>query len=115
MYVSLPWLENGLNRFYLPVALICSTVFSLTAHYLFLTTHSEKSVEENAWQFFLFVCVPLVLVSWQYGFKSIVAYCLFMTFLDTLLVSQTRPDFRLDDSYRSAAVDIPSWKIRGPV
>ncbi|HMB25126.1 MAG: sensor histidine kinase [Chloroflexota bacterium] len=96
-FVSIPWLENRLHRFYLPVALIASTVFSLTAHYLFLTTHSGKSVEENAWQFFLLICVPLVLVGWQYGFKAIVAYCLFMTFLDTLLVSQTRLDFKLDE------------------
>jgi signal transduction histidine kinase len=96
-YGSIPWLEKQLNRFYLPVALICSTVFSMTAHYLFLTTHSGKSVEENAWQFFLLICVPLVLVSWQYGFKSVVAYCFFMTFLDTLLVSQTRVDFKLDE------------------
>src|SRR5512138_3843362 len=55
-YASLPWLEKQLNRFYLPVALICSLVFSLTANYLFLTTHSGQSAEENAWQFFLFMC-----------------------------------------------------------
>ncbi len=96
-YASIPWIEKQLNRFYLPVALICSIVFSLTANYLFLTTHSGKSAEENAWQFFLFMCVPLVLVSWQYGFKSIVAYCLFMALLDTWLAWQIRTDFAANE------------------
>ncbi|HET9913646.1 MAG TPA: sensor histidine kinase [Anaerolineales bacterium] len=95
VYLSIPWLEKQLDRLYLPVALIYSTVFSLVAHYLFLTTHTGRSSEENAWQFFLFLCIPLVLISWQYGFKSVVAYCLFITFLDTLLASQIRADFEL--------------------
>jgi signal transduction histidine kinase len=94
-YLSVGWLEKRLDRFYLPVALVYSTVFSLLAHYLFLTTHSGGGSEESAWQLFLFLCVPLVLVSWQYGFKSVVAYCLFATFLDFILVRLTRTDYVL--------------------
>lgn len=96
-YLSVPWLEKRLGRFYLPTALIYSTVFSLTAHYLFLTTHTDQGNEENAWQFFLFLSVPLLFVSWQYELKSVLAYCLFITFLDSLLVWQTRADFELNE------------------
>jgi len=96
VYLSLPWLERRLLHFYLPVALAYSTVFSLLAHYLFLTAHSEAGgSEERAWQLFLFLCVPLVLVSWQYEFKWVVLYCLFATLLDISLVRLTRTDYAL--------------------
>lgn len=95
VYLSFPWLEKKLTRFYLPLALIYSTVFSLLAQYLFLTTHTGGGSEEGAWQLFLMLGVPLMLVSWQYEFKSVIAYCLFATFLDSLLVSLTRADYEL--------------------
>jgi len=96
VYLSLPRLERQLARFYLPVALIYSTIYSLLAHYLFLTAHAEAGgSEERAWQLFLFLCVPLVLVSWQYEFKWILVYCLFTTLLDVILVRLTRTDYAL--------------------
>ena len=95
VYVSVPWLERQLARFYLPIALIYSTVFSLLAQYLFLTPHTDRGSEEGAWQLFLFLCVPLVLVSWQYGFKAVIVYCLFATLLDVTLVSLIRVDYEL--------------------
>jgi signal transduction histidine kinase len=96
VYLSLPYLERRLGHFYLPSALIYSTVYSLLAHYLFLTAHSAAGgSEERAWQLFLFLCVPLVLVSWQYEFKWVLAYCLFATFLDLILVRLTVVDFAL--------------------
>ncbi len=115
IYASIPWLEKQLDRFYLPIALVGSVVFSLTAHYLFLTAHTGQASEENAWQFFLFMCVPLVLASWQYGFKSVVAYCLFMTFLDTLLAWQIRTDFALNEFiyYRLAFIRFVSFLFVG--
>ncbi|MGZ9221993.1 MAG: sensor histidine kinase [Anaerolineales bacterium] len=95
-YLSWPWLERRLAGFYLPIAVIYSTVYSLLAHYLFLTAHSAAGgSEERAWQLFLFLCVPLVLVSWQYPFKWVFVYCLFATFLDLILVRLTITDFVL--------------------
>jgi len=96
VYLSLPWLQQRSTRFYLPIALIYSTIYSLLAHYLFLTAHSAAGgSEERAWQLFLFLCVPLVLVSWQYEFKWVFVYCLFATFLDLILVRLTLTDFAL--------------------
>ncbi len=94
-YLSIPWLERRLAGLYLPVALVYSTVFSLLAQYLFLTTHTDRGSEESTWQLFLMLCVPLVLVSWQYGFKAVIAYCLFSTLLDTALVPFMRADYAL--------------------
>ncbi len=93
LYLSLPWSALREARLYLPVALVYSTVFSLLAQYMFLTSPTGGGSEESAWQLFLFLCVPLVLVSWQYGFKSVVLYCVFTTLLDMLLVRMTKTDF----------------------
>ena len=94
-YLSLPWLEKHLDRLYLPIALVYSTVFSLLTHYLFLTAHSGGGSEEGAWQLFLFLSAPLIVVSWQYSFKAVLVYCLFATLLDAILVRLIVTDFVL--------------------
>jgi len=96
LYLSWPWLENKLGRAYLPIALIVSTVFSLVAQNLFLTVQmspSSGASEESAWQLFLFLFIPLLLTGWQYGFKSVIAYCLLITFLDLALIQYSNPDY----------------------
>ncbi len=97
-YLSWPRLEHALRRFYLPIALVCSVVFSLVAQNLFLITPlsvAARSSEEHAWQLFLFLFIPLVLVGQQYGFKSVIAYCLFTAVFDYVLVSRTDTNFSL--------------------
>ena len=94
VYLSLPQLEKWFAGFYLPIALVYSAVFSLLAQYLFLTANSDRGSEESAWQLFLMLCIPLVLVSWQYGFKAVIVYCLFSTLLDAVLVT-LRADYAL--------------------
>ncbi len=92
-YLCLPLLERKLGRLYLPIALVYSTIFSLFAQYMFLTNPAGGGSEESAWQLFLFLCVPLVLVSWQYGFRSVVIYCFFITILDLVLARLAKTDF----------------------
>ena len=96
-YLSWPWLQERLGRFYLPIAILYAVIFSLVAQNLFLAVQLSPAVgdgsEESAWQIFLFLFVPLVLVSWQYDFKAIIAYCLFTTFLDFALIRCNNPDY----------------------
>jgi len=95
-YLSWPWLARKLGRYYLPIGLLLSTVFSLTAQNLFLTvpvSAASGSGEERTWQLFLFLSVPLVLTAWQYGFKSVVVYCLFVTVLDLVLIQFANADY----------------------
>jgi signal transduction histidine kinase len=95
-YLSWPWLGTKLGRFYLPVGLLFSTVFSLAAQDFFLTVPVSVSgggSEESAWQLFLFLFVPLVLIGWQYGFKPVIVYCFFITFLDLALIRYANPDY----------------------
>jgi signal transduction histidine kinase len=96
IYLSSHWLEGKLGSLYLPIGLICSTVFSLVAQNIFLTlpiSNTTGGGAESAWQLFLFLFVPLVLVGWQYGLKSVIAYCLFTTILDYALIRFTNPDY----------------------
>ncbi|MBN1451768.1 MAG: sensor histidine kinase [Anaerolineales bacterium] len=98
-YLSWPWLQERMGRFYLPIALLYAVIFSLVAQNLFLTVQLSPTAsggsEESAWQIFLFLFVPLVLVSWQYDFKAVIAYCLFTTFLDFALIRCSNPDYFL--------------------
>jgi len=95
-YLSWPYLRKTLGRFFLPVVLIFSGAFSLVVQKLFLNipvSLVERSSEEAAWQLFLFLFVPLVLTGWQYGFRSVILYCLFTTLLDYGLVSWADPGY----------------------
>ncbi|MFZ6031442.1 MAG: sensor histidine kinase [Chloroflexota bacterium] len=95
-YLSWPWLQRKLGRFYLPLALVLSALFSLVLQDIFLDirfTAAEGSREETAWTLFLFLFIPLVLVSWQYDFKAVVAYTVFTLVCDYALMRYGRADF----------------------
>jgi len=97
IYLSIPRLERSLGMAYLPLALIATVAISLIAQDLLLNTNlsiSPGGSEESAWQLFLFLFIPMVLVSWQYNFRAVVAYCLFTAFVDFLLARSATPDFQ---------------------
>jgi signal transduction histidine kinase len=104
VYLSIPWLQKKLSDWYFPIALVITTFISLVAMNLFLyfqLPYSGSSSEETAWQLFLFLFIPLVLIGWQYDFKAVVTYCLFTAILDYALMACGRDDFYLfDDSYK---------------
>jgi signal transduction histidine kinase len=98
IYLSLPWLRKKLAGWYFPIALVFTAIVSLVAQDLFLyfeTPFSGGTSEETAWQLFLFLFIPLVLIGWQYDFKTVVAYCLFTALLDYALMACGREDFYL--------------------
>jgi len=96
-YLSWPWLQKKLSRFYLPIALVLSATFSLILQNIFLDIRlsAAGSREETAWTLFLFLFIPLMLTSWQYNFKAVLAYCLYTVALDSALLHFFRPDFHL--------------------
>jgi signal transduction histidine kinase len=87
-FLSIGIVRQTMGRLFLPVAIIFSASFSLVMDILFLaipiSIHPEGSAE-NTWQIFLYLYIPLVLVSWQYGVRSVIAFCLFTTALDFVL------------------------------
>ncbi len=97
-YLSIPWLQNKLGRYYLPIALVTAAIVSLVVQDFFLyfqTPFTGGSGEETAWQLFLFLFIPLVLIGWQYDFKAVIAYCIFTALVDYTLMSFGRDDLYL--------------------
>ncbi len=100
-YLSWPWLRTKLDPLFLPLAIVFSATLSVTVQNLFLNVPlsvSERGSEEAAWQLFLFLFVPLILVGWQYGFRSVTAYCLFTTALDYAMVRLVDANFAAIDN-----------------
>ncbi|MCE1254683.1 MAG: sensor histidine kinase [Anaerolineae bacterium] len=96
IYLAWPFLQKWLKWAYLPIALFFTTLFSVIAQDIFLSVHitaGNLSSEEAAWQLFLFLFVPLILIAWQYDFKAVVLYCIFTTLLDHALMVMTQPAF----------------------
>lgn len=97
-YLSWPWLGDKMGRFYLPVGLVFAALFSLAAHHLFFTipfslhTHPGGSAGAT-WQIFLFLFIPVMLASWQYGFGFVIGYCLFTTLADYAVVRWADPGY----------------------
>jgi len=84
-YLSWPWLHRKLKHFYLPFALVISTLIPITSNLFFLETHVssyQASFTVRMWQFTPMSFVPLVLVAWQYSFWTVILYCLFAGVLD---------------------------------
>jgi signal transduction histidine kinase len=96
LYLSMRTLQKALGHLYLPAALVFSAVFTLVMETLFLTRFLSAhlgSSAEVAWQMFLFLFIPLVLVGWQYGVGQVIAYCVFTTILDYGLNRWADPGF----------------------
>jgi signal transduction histidine kinase len=95
-YLSWPALQTAWKHAYLPLAIGYAIVFSLVAQELFLQqplSAGATSGEENMWQLFLFLFVPLALAAWQYGFWAVFGYCLFATVLELILVSSLNAEY----------------------
>ncbi len=101
-YLSWPRLEKTLAGFYLPIAILSSSAFSLIIQNVFLDIRlsaAKGSSEETAWTLFLFLFIPLVLTGWQYNFKTVVAFCLLTTLFDAWLSLSLHPEYLNESPY----------------
>jgi signal transduction histidine kinase len=88
-YLSWPWLATQLGRLYLPVALAFAVFIPLLVQseliQLFPNPQDFGS-DEIAWQIFLFLFFPLVLVAWQYNFRKVILYTFLSSGLEVLIL-----------------------------
>jgi signal transduction histidine kinase len=89
-YLSWPWLRQQLGRIYLPLALTVASVGPILEHTLTVGLRLRNGVSGAAagadvWQLILVLCVVLILLSWQYSFKSVVVFCVGSAVLDLVL------------------------------
>ncbi|NLT43847.1 MAG: sensor histidine kinase [Anaerolineae bacterium] len=88
-YLSWPWLERRLKRFYLPIALAIATV-APTVSGLAAAGGTGAPVSSPAdvglWSVFPVLFIPLVLIAWQYSFTGVIGFTVGAALVDVLLI-----------------------------
>jgi len=89
LFAFLSWegLEKRLKAAYLPLVIILATVGPImTQQLMFLHTPVpiDRDALVGAWQLLPILFIPLVIISWQYGFRSVLLFCLGTVLLDSV-------------------------------
>lgn len=102
-YLSWPRLPERLGRSYLPLALTFSIFLSLLIQNELIqsfTDPQEFGSDENAWQMFLCLFFPLVLVAWQYDFRTVIRYSFLSAGLEALMLHFGNYEWFHETSYQ---------------
>lgn len=83
-YLSWPWLENKIPRYYLPLALVAATILPLFTNLIYLADplESAQMTITRSWFLFPILIVPLVLIAWQYRFRIVMAFIFLTTIIE---------------------------------
>ncbi len=83
-YLSWPWLENKISRYYLPLALVAATILPLFTNLIYLADPMESAqmTITRSWFLFPILIVPLVLIAWQYRFRVVLAFIFLTTIIE---------------------------------
>ena len=81
IYLYMGWLQRRLKRYYLPLALITSTVVLIFSNLIYLADPQEAAYATimRSWLLFPMMIVPLVLIAWQFRFRYVIIFILFAT------------------------------------
>jgi signal transduction histidine kinase len=79
-YLSWPRLERALGRMYLPIALVASVGLTIVAAASGLRLRVDAGIRaeelvRGSWILIVVLLVPLIVVAWQYGFRSVLCFC----------------------------------------
>jgi signal transduction histidine kinase len=90
-YLCWPTLQRRLGRLYLPVALAVTTLVPLLSYVFFFNLRAEDEtlvLRETAfqWQLTMILFVPLILISWIYSYRVVVAYSLILAGVSTIFL-----------------------------
>lgn len=86
VYLSIPGLQRWLKSLYLPVGIVWSAVGLILDPYI----AGNNPLEINAnwlWRQIFMLCIPLVVVSWQYSLRQVLWFCALTTVLTLALLS----------------------------
>lgn len=90
-YLSWPWLRERLGQAYLPLALTAASAgviveYTLTIGLRLTAGVTGADASADVWQLILVLFVPLILIAWQYNFRSVIAFCIGTAALDWALL-----------------------------
>lgn len=91
-YLSWPWLGDKLGKIYLPIALLVATVGPVVENYFSLNFQLNSDVFQvrtlaGQWQLIILLLLPVILIAWQYSFRTLVLSLLGLAALDSILFS----------------------------
>lgn len=88
IFLSLPWLEKTMKRWYLPFALVAYTSATVFSNLIYLIDpHAELSmIIARSWALVPILLVPLVLIAWQYSFFSVMVFVIFTNAIELLIL-----------------------------
>ncbi len=88
VYLSLPWLERHLKKWYLPIALVTYTVTTVFSNliYLFDPNTDLYVIIARSWALVPILLVPLVLIAWQYSISAVLAFTIFTNATELLIL-----------------------------
>ncbi len=79
VYLSWSWFRDHMGRGYLPIAIIFASGSPIFEQAIAMVLRHEKILQGDSatggiWGLVILLLVPLILVSWQYSFRAVVAY-----------------------------------------
>ncbi|MDD5370019.1 MAG: sensor histidine kinase [Anaerolineaceae bacterium] len=92
-YLSWPWLRRKFGPAYLPVALLIATVGPILENFyiLDLQVNTAEIIQVRAlagqWQVIILLLVPVILIAWQYSFRTVVVSLLSLAAVDMTLIA----------------------------
>ncbi|NDJ77072.1 MAG: sensor histidine kinase [Chloroflexi bacterium] len=89
-YLSWPWLQRKMGRYYLPLALLVTSTAPIVEHTILSLARlnagaTAQNVSVDLWRVIAALFLPLILIAWQYGFRSVIVFCAGTSILEILL------------------------------
>lgn len=88
-YLSWHWLEHRLRNLYLPIGLALATIFPVASSLFSQLAPGQNeilNVISRSWLWLPVLFVPLVLIAWQYNFRSVMVFIIFTNLPDLIVL-----------------------------
>lgn len=89
IYLYSHQLEKKLKSFYLPLALTVSTFFPIVGNIMYLADPHQANIYmiiNQSWLWLPILFVPLILIAWQYNYRSVLAFIIFTNGLELIVL-----------------------------
>lgn len=94
IYLTIPWLERTLKKWYLPIALTSYTVATVFSNLLYLFDPSADLyiIVARSWALVPILVVPLVMIAWQYSLPAVIVFTIFTNGIELIILAMVIQD-----------------------
>jgi signal transduction histidine kinase len=101
VYLTWPWLQMQIGRAYLPVAILYATVSPIFEQVIAMFLRHANILQGDTstggvWGLTILLLVPMILVSWQYRFRTLAFYVLATAIFELVLTGPIASAIALD-------------------